>query len=540
VDLLPLKATFAPGEEPSVEVRGVVGATRLSLYRLLGRVEEVGLEPGETVARFTPQPVGGYGIEARTSDGRATSALDVLDDPFDRPRYGFLADFAPGRELGAVVDTARRLHLNAIQLYDWMYRHASLLPPQDEFDDPLGRRLSLTTVRDATARLRTAGVATLAYAAVYAVGREAWPAWEREALARADGTPWRLGEDFLRIVDPSSETWLAHLSAELAGARAALGVDGFHLDQYGWPKRALRRDGTLVDLADAFPRLIDRLAAALPNATLLFNNVNGFPYWRTAASRQAAVYIEVWPPHDTIDDLAELVTRARLLRAGRPPILAAYLTTYRAAPARQADATAALLMATVFAHGGSHLLLGEDGRALVDPYYPRNHVLDDESLAFFRRWYDFAVRYGDLLFDPAGVDVTTSFSGGINEEVRVDGHPAGTRPEPGTVWVRVVATPAGLVVHLIDLLEEPTLLWDTPRAQPPPAAGLTLAVQEPLGGEQAFLLSPDLRDPVELRGAPVDGVRVFRLPELPRWGLIWFPAGAATGSAGRAAGSSTS
>ena len=40
---------------------------------------------------------------------------------------------------------------------------------------------------------------------------------------------------------------------------------GFHLDQYGAPKRALRADGTEVDLALAFPALIDHLAGELPD-----------------------------------------------------------------------------------------------------------------------------------------------------------------------------------------------------------------------------------------------------------------------------------
>ena len=38
---------------------------------------------------------------------------------------------------------------------------------------------------------------------------------------------------------------------------AKVGFAGFHLDQYGAPKYALRADGTPVDLAEAFPALID-------------------------------------------------------------------------------------------------------------------------------------------------------------------------------------------------------------------------------------------------------------------------------------------
>src|SRR4051794_31738742 len=80
------------------------------------------VEPGETVARFRPQPEGGYGVEAEG----ARTALDVLADPFARARYGFVSNYGAGRDVDRVADNARRLHLNCVQFYDWMFRHAEL------------------------------------------------------------------------------------------------------------------------------------------------------------------------------------------------------------------------------------------------------------------------------------------------------------------------------------------------------------------------------------------------------------------------------
>src|SRR5919198_88068 len=139
-----------------------------------------------------------------------------------------------------------------------------------------------------------------------------------------DGSPWMLG-DFLWIVDPSNERWLRHLAGQLASARTAVGFDGFHLDQYGAPKRAVSGTGATVDLAEAFPVLIERLRAELPAATLVFNNVNDFPTWATAGTSQDAVYIEVWSPHDRLDHLGALAAKARLLAPGKPVSLAADL-----------------------------------------------------------------------------------------------------------------------------------------------------------------------------------------------------------------------
>ena len=43
-----------------------------------------------------------------------------------------------------------------------------------------------------------------------------------------------------KLVDPAAPDWLAHFAADLAAATEQLGFDGFHLDQYGYPKWATR------------------------------------------------------------------------------------------------------------------------------------------------------------------------------------------------------------------------------------------------------------------------------------------------------------
>ena len=41
------------------------------------------------------------------------------------------------------------------------------------------------------------------------------------------------------------------------------------------------------------------------------------------------------------------------------------------------------------------------------------------SLAAACAYYDFAVRYGDLLFDARGIDVTRTEVGGVNQELEI-------------------------------------------------------------------------------------------------------------------------
>lgn len=515
-----MAAGFRLGVPIGIELRGVT-AIELAVWHLDEVVASVPVEPGATNVLLPALAEGGYLVEAR--DGAevvATTAVDVRADPLSRPWYGFVADFAPGRDIRLAVENARRLHLNAVQFYDWMFRHASLVPPEDEFDDPLGRRLSLETVRSLARELTGAGALPLGYAAVYAVGRSEWPQWRDAGLYRPDGTPWTLGDDFLWIVDPSDERWLEHFAAELRRAADAVGFAGFHLDQYGAPKRALRADGGVVDLAVAFPRLIESVHASLPASRLIFNNVNNFPTWATATAAQDATYIEVWPPHTRLDHLARLIEDARA--PGRKPvILAAYLSVFADAPEDRAIEAARLLMATVFSHGGTHLLAGEDGALLTDPYYARNHRAGAEALDVLRRWYDFAVAYGDLLFDEVQ-DVTRSLVGGVNEDLRVRADvPVGVDAEPGSVWVRAVETGHGLVVHLIDLTHISDLAWDAPK---PPAlmrTNVRLELLETTGPVTVAVASPETRP----RLSPVDvetdaGYATATLPPWQTWAVV--------------------
>jgi dextranase len=516
IEVLPTKATFAPGDPIVIDVSGTADPTDVTLWHLGRLVAAVTVEPGET-ATFPPQPEGGYGVEA----GGETSALDVLADPLSRPRYGFVSHYEPGRDTAGVTDQVRRLHLNAVQFYDWMYRHAQLLPPQDEFDDALGQPVSLATVRELVEAVQRAGSLPFAYAAVYAVGKHERARWSEIALVRSDGTPWTLGEDFLWIVDPTDESWLRFFAGELRAAVDNVGFAGFHLDQYGAPKRALRSDGTVIDLARGFPLLIDRIAAELPDARLIFNNVNDFPTESTASADQHAIYIEIWPPHDELGHLAGLAAKARLLAPGKAVILAAYLSQF-ARDEATASAAERLLLATVFSHGASVLLHGEERAVLTDPYYVRHAEVQDATREMSRRYYDFAVRYGDLLFDPTAVDVTRTYIAPETQEVTVVAPvPVATDCIAGALWVRVIRGAHGLLVSLVDLSGQSDVLWRAPKRPPRPLADVRLRIERTAPTSIRFASpesSPSLQRLEPARKGRHD---VVTLPPFSTWGLVW-------------------
>jgi dextranase len=515
IELLPTKASYAPTEPIEIELRGAGAPVELTL-RHLDRV--VAVTRGEGIVAFPPQAEGGYGVD---TDGAAT-AVEVLANPLERVRYGFVASYPPGRDVAGVVENVRRLHLSAVQFYDWMYRHANLVPPTDVFEDALGQTVCLETSRRLAASIRQAGSLPVAYAAVYAVGTDEWPAWEQDGLFHPDGKPWTLGEEFLWNVDPTSERWLAHFVDDLKAATDAGGFAGFHLDQYGQPKRALRTDGTVVDLSDAFPALLERLSKELPESELIFNNVNDFPTWATARATQSAIYIEVWAPHARLAHLAELVTKSRGFDRDKPIILAAYLTAYDGADEAEASAAERLQHAVVLSHGGTVLLHGEERNVLTEAYYVKNHTLGDDAFGASRRCYDFAVRYGDLLFDRDAADLTRMMAGGLNQEIRLEASvPVATDCEAGSLWLRVVGTGHGLLVHLIDLSHQDDDLWDTPKRTAQALRGVSLAVERNgVTAPRIQFAHPEAPALVTLDPAFDGRHDVVELPEFGPWAMV--------------------
>lgn len=521
--LLPRKTRFTPEEPVVVEVRNHGGAGTVTLYRLGDPVVEIDID-GSGDVDLGRRPGGGYGVELAVDGAMAArTAVDVSADPGSRLRYGFVADHAPGRDLAPVLENVRRLHLTGIQFYDWAYRHADLLGGGPAYTDALGQTVSLETVSRLTHELGQLGTDAYGYAAVYAVGPDQWPSWAHAGLVKPDGGRYAL-EDFLFLVDPAHPDWLRHMTRMLADAAAAVGFTGFHLDQYGYPRRARRVDGAVIDLANSFDTFITAARDAVPGGRLVFNNVNDFPTWRTGHSAQDAVYVELWQPHDTLGALARVVDRARASAGGKPVVVAAYQHVYDQAPAEQADLAARFTMATLFSHGATHLLAGEGDRVLVDPYYVRNHTAAPATLDMLARWYDFLVEHDAVLMPAAVVDVTGSWVGEYNADLDVTFAASAVTEEPqaGAVWRRVTEVDGRLVVHLVNLVDQEDTLWDVAR-RPPGHVGTSVLRVRPVQGclPRVRVADPDraprLVDvPVQLNG----DFAYATLPEPYVWQMV--------------------
>ncbi len=509
VDICPDKAFYRPGETVRLSVK-LAGQTEADVHivasiaflpdEVARLVQAVHLVAGETVtAELTWMPPvatpRGYGVDLQVLDGTgqalaATStAFDVLEHWTQAPRYGFLTDFGPDRaDFEQTMLWLTKYHVNGLQFYDWMYRHEQLLPPAEVFDDPSSRRLSLTTVEKLIDAAHARGIAALPYTGVYAASVPFFQQHPDWALLDAEGHPIPFGDDFLMIMNPApGSSWTEHLLGQFAEVLGKMAFDGIHLDQYGDPKVGFDIQGNRLDLADTLPAFINATRRVVRDGTLIFNAVGNWPIETVAPSEENVVYIEVWPPYTLFQHLHQLIIEAQHLGGGKPVILAAYVD-----PTREQNVL--LSDAVIFASGGFHIELGEPGGMLADPYFPKYGRMSGELATILRRYYDFAVRYENVLSQ--GTRDTTVRRA---ERVAIEGNGLQIMDAERTcrkMWVITREGDGYETISLINLLDVTSLEWSEPLMKDPaPLTNLRVRYYTDRPIQRVWWASPDVENP---------------------------------------------
>jgi dextranase len=519
VDLYPAKGVFTLGETVRcvAEVAGEMGEKALiqiSIFHLSQAIDtltyQISLKGGEQnfalewqAPLATPR---GYGVTAELLDPSGiiadtiSTAFDILPDWTTFPRYGFLTDFSPGRtDITDTLAALMKFHINGLQFYDWQYRHDELLPPKLEYIDPLGRALSLVTVREFIQTAREYGMAAMAYLAVYAASVEFWQAHPEWALYDVHGQHITF-EGFLCLMDPTlGSPWIEHLLSECRKVLAELPFNGLHVDQYGDPKVGFNADGKPVDIPAAFAAFIHTLKDIHPWAAVVFNAVGNWPIEELVAAPQDFIYIEIWPPDVYYRDIRRIITDARIMSGGKPIVIALYLPASHPENVRLADAL-------IFSLGGSRIELGEKAQLLADPYFPKYQTLSPNLKRILRRYYDFVVRYGELLGPTAKL---------------VDKYEV-TMP-PG-VWACVRSLSGWLVLSLVNMSGLGDPRWNEEQSKPTPLSAVFLQMIVIQSVRQVWWASPDIAemDLVPLSWKVDNHIVSLTLPELDHWAMIAF------------------
>lgn len=159
---------------------------------------------------------------------------------------------------------------------------------------------------------------------------------------------------------------------------------------------------------------------------------------------------------------------------------------------------------------------------LADPYFPACRPVGDRLAGVLRRYYDFAVRYENVLALHAH-DATPDYQG----RLRIEGLSTGTGRTGDHIWPIVRQHESTIGLSLINLLGLDSPRWDSPLAADPfLQRDLLLRLYTPHPVTRAWWATPDDDDPVasDLEfSTGREGARAFatlRLPRLAYWSLI--------------------
>ncbi len=485
------KGHYLPGEEIllSIPYDGAAERFRISVFRLDRCVQTLVVERTGPETQFAlpalEEDFCGLGILCETDLGEAVSCAVDIQSGLRVFRYGFLSDFSRAETDEADVLAMAKHHVNTVQFYDWSYRHDSLVAIQEDYTDMMGKPNSLAVIRRKIDACHMRGMQTTGYGAVYAAS---------EAFA-AQHPDWRLyarPDEPLRFIDVFAimnleSGWRAHILAQYKAAVDA-GFDGIHMDTYGFPKTALDASGVIVHLEDDFAPLIEETRAALPGATLVFNNVGAWPLERTMYAPVDAVYIEVWPPYARYEHLRQLIQTAK--QSGKPVVLAAYPAPFRLDTPQRALNAQLTLMSAIAAHGATQLWFGEENAALTQGYYADYSRLSSEQEETLRAYDDFFVRYETLFFDDSLLDVSMTHCGWDNEEYVCD-VPYSVTGEGGKLWLVLREQGNRKFIALINLAGDDSSDWNAGRHAPEPLENVTLKMQAFSQVRKAWTASPD-------------------------------------------------
>lgn len=284
--------------------------------------------------------------------GSGTTAIDVSSDFARYPRYGYLSEFptdeTAGQSQAKVNLLAEDYHLNALQFYDWMWRHDTLFKRtggtvDSTWQDLFNRTISWSTIQHQIAAAHNQNMVAMAYAMVYAAreGYDAygisptWGIYADTAHASQLNVDFGNGSTYLWMFDPANASWQNYIQNQYKDAVNTAGFDGIHVDQMGQRDNVHTYDGSAIDLSTRFAPFLNAAKAALTanNAAknrLVFNIVDGAVGGWAANDVSANAntdfnYSEIWYKANSYIQLKNYIDFLRSGSGGKAVVLAAYM-----------------------------------------------------------------------------------------------------------------------------------------------------------------------------------------------------------------------
>lgn len=339
----------------------------------------------------------GYHVEVKagTTDQNAT-AIDVSTDWTRYPRYGYISEYSisetAAQSEAKVAELAENYHINAVQLYDWMWKYEVFFKRtggsvDSTWTDLFGRTISWQTIQNQIGALHDQNMAAMAYAMVYGA-REGYeqnsgvnPQWGiyQDANHQSQLNVDFGGGTYLWLFNPANTNWQNHIFAQYQDAIETADFDGIHIDQMGQRSDPYDYWGNTVNLDYSFSPFLNNAKEHL-NAvaahtsgkanqdSLTFNIVDGtVDGWAaddvTNNANTDFDYSEIWWLSDTYAQIRDYIRQVRENNGGKALVLATYMN-YNENPGPRYEAEDA----TLYNVGTNNNHPGYTGSGFVDQF----------------------------------------------------------------------------------------------------------------------------------------------------------------------------
>ena len=365
------KSTHTPGTQATItaEASGD-GTVHFSVSHLGVEVAsgDVTVENGKATWPYTTPGDNnqGYLVTATGADGtHAETALDVSSSWTRFPRMGYLSHFKPTAPAGTDGNTtyesflfqqpqdyinklSQDYHINALQYYDWQYRHEQPVATGDlENQWPLwyaNTYASKKTISDYIQDAKNANMGSLAYSMAYAANdnydtnkiKDEWRLredngsyWVRD-LGEQWWVPTPKGVDKPKshqfMMNVNNEDWRTYITGQYKTQKTEFKFDGTHIDTLGQTSKK-DASGNPVDLTDGLAALVDDTYKNV-GGQVGINLPDGAGSEKINKASAAYMYTELWDHNETNAQVASYLQNARKDAGNKAQIVAAYANNY--------------------------------------------------------------------------------------------------------------------------------------------------------------------------------------------------------------------
>ncbi|HJP76475.1 MAG TPA: glycoside hydrolase family 66 protein [Pseudonocardiaceae bacterium] len=289
----------------------------------------------------------GYLVTITAGSASTATAIDVSSTWTHFPRFGTLVNFPTSATQASTqsdVDTLiREYHINALQFYDWMWRHEN--PVENNPDGSLpatwtgwnGNVISTSAIQDYVNATHNDGAAAMPYSMTYA-GLQNYqqvsgvsPSWGLYNPGTTNQWSFAMTPTAsLYFFNPANTSWQNYLAGQEVKTDNTFGFDGVHLDQLGNWGAKNDVNGNAVDIPDGFVSELNAIKGQLPAGKAIgFNTVDGYGGDQVAsAANTSYLYSELWNNHETYQAAKSYFDTQHTESGGLPMVVAGYMNYY--------------------------------------------------------------------------------------------------------------------------------------------------------------------------------------------------------------------